>query len=332
MQQAQGAVALQVAFIAVADGLFEALAAGPLDTAGLAAKLGLDAGYLTRWADAAYAFEYLDEGDGGWALTAKARAFLKDAPGTLMPFAVMANLTAHMAERAAVHARTGHRPGEAVLEEREAIVPLFGPMMEASFAQLFAEQILPHVPVYAEIDARGGLAVDLGCGNGWYLHRLLRRCGHLRGVGMDQSSEAIAQATARAQADGLADRLSFRHGDLFDFQVAEPVDLIAMNRALHHVWGEDVDRRRAVFRILADHLAPGGAAVIWEPVWPKDRAVLRQPPQRGLAFQNLAEHLQGNRFLHPDEIAAELAIAGLEPEVFTFLEGREAVVVGRRPG
>lgn len=101
-----------------------------------------------------------------------------------------------------------------------------------------------------------------------------------------------------------------------------------MNRALHHVW----DEKDNVLRILREHLAPGGWAVIWEPAWPRERAALAAPPMRPLAFQNLAEHVQGNHFLRPDEIAEALAQAGLEPNVHLFAEGREAVVTGRRPG
>ncbi len=332
MQQAQGAAALQIAFIGVANGLFDRLAAEPLTVTALAAASGQDAGYLTRWADAAFAFEYMDiDGDGALRLTPRGEAFVSDAPGTLLPFAVGASLTAHMAGQVAIHAHTGHQPGEAVLGQAPAMGPLFGPMLEASFGGLFERVILPGVPAFAALDARGGLAVDLGCGNGWYLHRLVAGCPHLRGVGLDFSAVGVAQANARAAAAGLGDRLSFREGDVFHFTVDEPVDLIAMNRALHHVWSDDPVERRAVLGGLASHLAPGGALVIWEPVWPADRAELRAPARRGLAFQNLSEHVQGNRLLHPDEIAAALAEAGLTPEVYRFVEGREAVIVGTRP-
>ncbi len=100
-----------------------------------------------------------------------------------------------------------------------------------------------------------------------------------------------------------------------------------MNRALHHLWSD----KERVFALLREHLAPGGAAVVWEPAWPDERAVLRAPEYRGMAFHNLAEHVQGNRFLRPGEIEAELAKAGLSPRVHRFAEGREVVVTGTRP-
>jgi hypothetical protein len=48
-------------------------------------------------------------------------------------------------------------------------------MLEANFGTLFEREILPAVPAFAEVAERGGLVVDLGCGNDWYLRRLAAR-------------------------------------------------------------------------------------------------------------------------------------------------------------
>lgn len=327
MRDAQGAMRLHLAYVGVTNGLFEALADGPRSPDALAEATARDAGYVRRWCDAAYAFELLEAEGGAFGLAPLGEAFRPSAEGSLMPFAVQAMLGAHMAERAAGLMASGERPGEVVLAERETVGPWFGPMLEASFGPFFETQVLPAVPAFREVDEHGGLAVDLGCGNGWYLRHLARRCTHLRGIGLDAFEQSIEDARARAAADGLSERLEFRVGDLHHFAVDEPADLIAMNRALHHVWSE----KGNVFRILREHLRPGGVAVIWEPAWPDDREALRAPPMRGMAFQNLAEHVQGNHFLRPAEIAAELEAAGLEPSIHRLAEGREAVVVGRKP-
>ena len=188
-----------------------------------------------------------------------------------------------------------------MLAERTTILPLFGPMLEATFGALFEREILGALPVFADVDARGGLVVDLGCGNGWYLRKLAVRFGTLRGLGVDGFEENIRQAEDRAGAAGLSPRLAFETGDIYTFQAREPVDVVAMNRALHHVW----DQKDRVFAILRDVLRPGGSAVIWEPCWPSDLASLRETRRRGMAFQNLSEHVQGNHFLRPDEIEEE---------------------------
>jgi len=329
MAQAQGAIALEIAFIGVANGLLSQLEhLGQAAPEKLAAVAGVDVGYVRRWCDAAFAYGYLSESEGQFHLTDLGQAFRPEVPGTLMPFAVQSVLSAHMAERAATFMKTGERPGEKVLEERESILPWFGPMLEANFGTMFEQQILPQVSDFAEVDARGGVAVDLGCGNGWYLRRLAARFTRLRGIGLDGFEENIRQAGARAATEGLAGRLRFQVGDIYHYTVAEPVDLIAMTRALHHVW----DQKEKVFATLRDSLRPGGVAVIWEPSWPKQRADLAQPARRTLAFQNLTEHVQGNHFLRPDEISAEFERVGMAPSVQLFANGNEAVVVGKKTG
>ncbi len=323
----QGAVALDLAFIGIHNGLFDLLARdGAFAPESLARAAGLDEGYVRAWCEAAYAFELLEREAGAYRNSPLGEAFRSDSDDTLLPAAVGSLFAAHMAERAAGLMKSGERPGEKVLAERETLLPWFGPMLEHSFGRLFEGHILPAVSEFAEVNAKGGLAVDLGCGNGWYLRILARHMPGLRGLGLDGFEENVRQAEALAAREGLADRLRFQVGDIYHFSSDEAADLIAMNRALHHVW----DRKDEVFRLLHEHLKPGGVAVIWEPAWPEDVEVLRAPYRRPMAFQSLAEYVQGNHFLRPDEIQAAFAAVGMESSLYTFKEGAEAVVVGRR--
>lgn len=326
MRRVQGALFMDIAYIGVVNHLFAGLAAlGEARPGQLAGHTGMDAGYVTRWCDAAYAFELLDETEQDqFVLSELGRLFLSNVPGSLMPFAVNAVLGAHMAERAAELMPGGEQPGEKVLAERKTVLPWFGPMLEGMFGPFLEQQIIPNVPAYQAVDARQGLAVDLGCGNGWYLRRLALRLPNLRGIGLDGFDENIRQANALAEQAGTQDRIRFKAGDIHHFTIDEPADLIAMNRALHHVW----DQKENVFRILHEHLKPEGVAIIWEPNWPRERKALRDPGRRGMAFQNLSEHVQGNHFLRPDEIAAQFEQVGMVPEVYLFDDDREAVVVG----
>ena len=328
MKDVQAAARLATAYVGVAGGLFQALADLKHGSAvDIAAAAGKDRAYAVRWCDAAYAFELLDEGPHGFELTELGRAFLPGSLGTLMPFAVQEVLTTHIAERVVGLMATGERPGESVLAERESLLPWFGPMLEAQFGPLFERTVMPGLKVYEEAAQSGGLVIDLGCGNGWYLLRLARTFPRLRCLGVDGFEENIRQAQARAAAEGLSDRVRFSVGDIYRFESGEGADIIALNRALHHVW----DEKDAIFKILRDHLKPGGSAVIWEPHWPQERAALREPGRRMVAFQNLSEHVQGNHFLRPTEIAEAFTEVGLVPEIFSFADGREAVVVGKRP-
>lgn len=327
-QRAQAAISLNVAYIGVVNGLFATLRSRePTEATELARVTGMDEGYVCRWCDAAYAFEYLDVEGERFSLTETGAAMVPGAEDGIMSLAIQSVLSAHMAERAAALMRTGERPGESVLAERQTLLPWFGPMLEANFAPFFENTIVPAIPAFAEIDRRGGLAVDLGCGNGWYLRALARSCRNLRGLGLDGFAENVSQAQARADAEGLGDRLRFSVGDIRQFSIEEPADLVAMNRALHHVWESG---REPVFSWFRDHIKPGGFAAIWEPAWPTERPRLRDPSRRAMAFQNLGEHVQGNHFLQPREIVDAFAAVGMPATVHLFANGNEAVVIARR--
>ncbi len=326
-EQLQGAQGLQLAYIGVVNHLFEALhRLGQATSQQLAEAAVMDAGYVLRWCEAAYAFGYLELEDDRFRLSTQGEAMRPEVENSLMPLAVQSVLTAHMAERAAGLMRTGERPGEAVLAERETVLPWFGPMLESGFSGLFQNTICPAVPAFEAVNARAGLAVDLGCGNGWYLRALASRCSQLRGLGIDGFGENIRQARAVAQKAGLGNRLNFMEGDIHTLTLDEPADLIAMNRALHHVWEKDVHQ---LFSWLKGNLKAGGYVVIWEPAWPASRATLRQPPYRGMSFQNLTEHVQGNHFLRPDEIAGAFEAVGMTARIHLFANDTEAVVVGQ---
>jgi|RhiMethySRZTD1v2_1073278.scaffolds.fasta_scaffold235693_2 SAM-dependent methyltransferase len=79
---------------------------------------------------------------------------------------------------------------------------------------MFEQQILPNVPVYSEANKKSGVAVNLGCGNGWYLRQMAKRLPQLCGVGLDGFAENITQATQLARQEGLGDRLTFQVGDI----------------------------------------------------------------------------------------------------------------------
>jgi SAM-dependent methyltransferase len=55
--------------------------------------------------------------------------------------------------------------------------------------------------------------LDVGCGAGCWLVRLLERSSSSRGVGVDRSTEALAAAARHATAAGVADRVEWRCED-----------------------------------------------------------------------------------------------------------------------
>jgi len=325
--QTQGALTLSIAFIGVSNSLFSTLAeTGAATVEELAMKTGLDVGYLERWCDAAFAFGFLDEEKGKLGLTDLGRAFIPDAPGTCLPFAIQSVMSAHVADRATTFMKTGERQKE-MMAENPNIIPFFGLMLEGMFGEMFEQQILPNISTYRNVDVKRGLVVDLGCGNGWYLRKIAKHFPHLRGIGIDDIKENIDQAQKLAQKEDLEHRLTFMVGDIHYLPIDEYADLMTMNRALHHVWGE----KETIFDIIKERLTVGGSAIIWEPNWPQCRADLRNNPARQiLAFHNISEHIQGNHYLRPEQIEAEFHRVGMKTHTYFFASGNETIVVGER--
>lgn len=323
----EGVHLLSLAWIGVEAGIFDLIAAQPSTPEQIAAARGLDPAYAQRWAEAALAFALVEEDPAGppWALRPSAAGELLRAGQPGLPLAVGTGLTAHLLGRLPSLMRSGDRPGEVVLGEHPAVAPFFGAMLEAGFGAMLRQAVLPAVPTYAQQLEDGGLVMDLGCGNGWFLRGLLRRFPRARGLGVDGMAANIADGAARAAAEGLAERLQLHQGDLLPLPASEPPALICLNRALHHVW----DRRDELLDVIFATLAPGGAVAIWEPAWPADPRSLAAPGRRGLAWNNLAEHVQGNHLLRPEQIEGALQRAGFSTET-TALPGGDVVVVGRR--
>ncbi|HEU0275193.1 MAG TPA: class I SAM-dependent methyltransferase [Candidatus Udaeobacter sp.] len=89
-------------------------------------------------------------------------------------------------------------------------------------ARLFGE-LTEDVFVRAGIGA-GMRVLDVGCGAGDVSFLLARMVGSSGAVvGVDRSEEAVARATARARAMGLA-QVSFSQGEIEDISLDQPVD------------------------------------------------------------------------------------------------------------
>ncbi|HUW33550.1 MAG TPA: class I SAM-dependent methyltransferase [Planctomycetota bacterium] len=70
----------------------------------------------------------------------------------------------------------------------------------------------------------GRTFLDVGCGNGLYSIELAKR-GARKVVGLDISENMLKLCRQSAQQQGVADRCSFVHGDLLDYQPDEQFDV-----------------------------------------------------------------------------------------------------------
>lgn len=113
--------------------------------------------------------------------------------------------------------------------------------------------------------------VDLACGSGELLATWARDHS-IVGTGVDISTVFLDHARARAVDLGVADRVTFVHGDAGAFVSPEPVDVAACVGA---TWiGGGV---AGTIGLLEQSLRPGGLMLIGEPYWrqePADQATV----------------------------------------------------------
>lgn len=144
----------------------------------------------------------------------------------------------------------------------------------------------------------GARVLDLASGTGELLCTWARDHG-ITGTGVDISTVFTASARARADELGVADRVSFVHGDARGHVADEPVDLAACVGA---TWiGDGVPGTVALLR---RSLRPGGMLLIGEPYW------RRRPPH-----QEAVEACHASReedFLPLDGLLAQFGSLGCD--------------------
>lgn len=97
--------------------------------------------------------------------------------------------------------------------------------------------------------------LDVGCGRGRHA-RILARRGY-RVTGIDLSSEALAQARARAEAEGIEENLSFQVGDMREPACDSCADGVVNLFTSFGYFEDDIENERAL-AAMAFALRPGG--------------------------------------------------------------------------
>jgi SAM-dependent methyltransferase len=130
----------------------------------------------------------------------------------------------------------------------------------------------------------GARVLDIACGKGELLLRLVERCG-AHGVGVDRSPYAVRDARARAAARVPAADLTIVEGDGAAY--ASPPDSVDLAMCVGASWV--FGGHRGTLRALARWVRPGGQVLVGEPYW-------RQVPEpaylaaSGLAAESFATH------------------------------------------
>jgi tRNA (cmo5U34)-methyltransferase len=121
-----------------------------------------------------------------------------------------------------------------------------------------------------EVDAQRIL--DLGTGTGETLRRVARQHPQARLIGIDESEPMLAVAR------DVVPNADLRVARLQDELPEGPFDLVVSALAVHHL---DGDEKAALFRRIAQRLAPGGRFVLADVVVPDDPADAITPLDAG---------------------------------------------------
>ncbi|MGH7488173.1 MAG: SAM-dependent methyltransferase [bacterium] len=117
----------------------------------------------------------------------------------------------------------------------------------------------------------GGRALDVGCGTGEFLLRVVAH-HDVHGVGLDRDSKSIAAAREGATARGLAGRCDFQEVDANDFR-ADPgtFDLGICIGSTHAFGMGDVAYPNTIDRMI-ELVRPGGYVLVGEGYWKQEPA------------------------------------------------------------
>jgi SAM-dependent methyltransferase len=301
--ETHGTVLLARALMAATRaGVFEALAAGPLGAAEVAARCGTAEHATAALLAVLETARYVRSAGGRYALAPDARRWLLAGSASSLRDNVLFRFTEwpwiegldrFLATGRPLDIHAGMSPEQWGAYQRGM----------RSLATVLAREVAWRTPV----PRRARTMLDLGGGHGLYSVALCRRHGTLAAVVLDLP-EALAQAPVPPVPDGLGDRIEFRAGDARAADLgAAAFDLVLASNLLHHfdpAQGRDLVRRAALA------LRPGGILVVQElfaPATARRRGQLTALADLYFAMTSLA----GSR--SAAELAAWQREAGLRP-------------------
>jgi SAM-dependent methyltransferase len=283
-------------------GLFEALAAGPLSPAEIAARCDTDAAATSLLLDALAASDYVAFRDGRYVLTRQSRKYLlADSPHSIRAKILLQAIEWEWLAQLEVFVRTG-TPLDFHARMTESERDLYHRSMRA-LAGLAGGEVgrRTRLPKHAR------LMLDLGGSHGHFAAAICRRHPALQAQVMD-FPEAIAHAAPLLAREGLGNRVVHVAGDATCADLGtEKYDLVLMSNLAHHL---DAAENAALAARVARALTPGGVFVIQEPV-PGGRRHSQTASFLGLYFA--LQSRAGVRTWSVDEMRDWQSRAGLRP-------------------
>ena len=242
-------------------GLFKDLATrGPATSAELATRCGLQERYVREWVSQMAAGGYLeyDPENSRFTLPAEHAPVLAHEAGPMFLGGLYHFLPALVVplERLIQAFRDGGGVSQGAYHES------FWDGLErftaVGFENFLLQQWIPALPDLQRTLEFGGLVADVGCGTGRALIKLAQAYPKSRYVGYDVHEPNVGTATAKAEAAGVKDQVTFRHLDVAR-GLPEIYDLITTFDVVH-----DSADPRGLLRAVRRALKPDGTYLVQE--------------------------------------------------------------------
>ena len=170
----------------------------------------------------------------------------------------------------------------------------------------------------------GGRVLELGCGVGSRLTALALTFPRLRGVGLELDGQLVAYGRRRADALGVADRVTYVVGDATTYESVEAFDLVNWSQFFF-----PAATRTAALGTAWRALRPGGW-VTMPVIWLDEAGAPAGEDAQDLALEGLNLNMWGVPPRTIGEVRAELEATGfvdIGVDDMTFIK----LVRGRRP-
>jgi hypothetical protein len=243
---------------AVKLGVFEALRAEARTTAELAGALRLDREVLELLLRVLASSRYLKARGGCYGLTRLARATLvRGSARELCSYVELNYEQWRMIEGLETALQSGRGADfHAQLPASSQTWRLYQRAM-LELARPVADVLARHVPV----PAGAARLLDLGGGHGLFGAALCRAHPPLTST-VIELEPALPEAERLARAEGIADLVSHRAGDVTECRLEPSTDVVLLCNLLHHLTR---DAQAGLLGRVLTSLAPGGTIAIWEP-------------------------------------------------------------------
>jgi SAM-dependent methyltransferase len=254
-------LAARAIYDATEAGIFEALAAGPLDAAAIAKACGLDRGALEALLGLLAAGGYLRQRQGRFALAPKMRKWLlADGPSSIRDQLLFMRSVWSWLDAMPTFLRSGKG-----IRYHESFGPeqweLYQRGMEA-VARGSAAEVARKTPLPRDATAM----LDIGGSHGLYSVALCRRHKALASTILELPA-AVDKARPLLARHGMGQRVRFEAGNALDWEMGEGrYDLVFVSSLMHHLSRED---NRALAGRIARALKPGGFFAIQEFIRPQ---------------------------------------------------------------